>query len=78
MDDPVQRMQITKFTLEYKETRSARYQSVTVGMTAECTLEEGDDYDAEFARMRADLYKRVTATAKKALKELLGDVQDEG
>ncbi len=67
-------MQITKFTIEYKETRSARYQSVTVGMSAECTLEEGDDYDAEFSRVRADLYKRVTATTKKALKELVDDV----
>ncbi len=71
-------MPITKFTIEYKETRSARYQSVTVGMTAECVLEEGDDYDAEFSRVRADLYKRVTATTKKALKEILEDVPAEG
>ena len=71
-------MQMTKFTIEYKETRSARYQSVTVGMSAECTLEEGDDYDAEFARVRADLYKRVTATTKKALKEILDDMPAEG
>jgi hypothetical protein len=70
-------MQINKFTVEYKETRSARYQSVTVGMTAECQLEEGDDYDAEFSKVRADLYKRVTATAKKALKELLDAAEGE-
>ena len=70
-------MQITKFIVEYKETRSARYQSVTVGMTAECLLEEGDDYDAEFSKMRADLYKRVTATTKRALREILNDAEAE-
>jgi hypothetical protein len=70
-------MRITKFVVEYKETRSARYQSVTVGMTAECLLEEGDDYDAEFSKMRADLYKRVTATTKRALKEILNDAEGE-
>ncbi len=70
-------MQITKFTVEYKETRSARYQSATAGVTVECQLEEGDDYDAEFSKIRADLYRRVTATTKKALKALLDEAEGE-
>ena len=69
-------MRITKFIVEYKETRSARYQSVTVGLTAECLLDEGDDYDDEFGKMRADVYKRVSATTKKALKEILNDTDE--
>ena len=62
---------VQQFNYRYEEKGSGSFQSASAALEVTVLLEEGNDFDEEFKKVRSDIYSKVHQTVAKGLEKLI-------